>query len=306
MYEENHIQIKQKDGYITILSHLYSIKKPKASLLILHGMAEHHNRYQAFAEYLVNLGIDVFYYDHRGHGLDKKLHELGYIAPDKGYQLVIDDVISICEYIDHHNRSSKFFLMGHSMGSLIARNVIQKYDKFNGIILSGTTHPARLMTSAGILLSSAIKKFKGPKHISPYMNNLLFGSKKYTKLSTRTAFDWLSRSNPVVGAYLHDPYCGFICTVSFYNDLIKLSAHAGKKKLIRQTKRELPIYLTSGEQDPVGGYGKEVRKFHQILKKLGFSNITIKLYPECRHELLNELNNKEVYSDLHQWISKRI
>jgi len=306
MNEVNYIPIKQKDGYTTRVTQFNSPKKPKASILLLHGMAEHQKRYHIFAQYLSDLGFDVYLYDHRGHGTDKKLSELGFIAPDKGFQLVVDDAITVSNYIEQNNRCNKFFLMGHSMGSLIARNVIQEYDKYSGVILSGTAFPPNLLTVSGLFISSMIKKLKGPKHISPYLNNLLFGNKKYTRLSDRTAFDWLSRSHPVVGAYMHDPYCGFTCSASFYNDLLKLISNASKKKLIRQTKKELPLYIISGENDPVGGYGKEVKKYLSALKKLSFNNVTSKLYPDCRHELLNELNNEEVYSDIYQWITKRV
>ncbi len=298
--------IKQKDGYIIKLTHYVCPKRPKASILILHGMAEHQKRYQAFAEYLVNSGYDVYTYDHRGHGTDKKLSELGFFSLEKGDQLVVEDVISISEYIEANNRASKFFLFGHSMGSIIARNVIQTYEKYNGVILCGTPFPSKLLTNSGLFLASIVKYFKGPKHISPFLSNLMFGGKKYTSLSTRTAFDWLSRSNPIVGAYMHDPYCGFTCTASFYHDLLKLTQHSIKKNMIKLTKPELPLYIISGEKDPVGGYGKDVQKYLSLLKKVGFSNVSSKLYPECRHELLNELNSEEVYSDIQQWISKRI
>jgi alpha-beta hydrolase superfamily lysophospholipase len=298
--------VKQKDGYITKLTQYICIKKPKASILILHGMAEHQKRYQPFAEYLVDQGYDVYCYDHRGHGTDKKLSELGFFAPENGYQLVVEDAISISKHIEQNNRCSKFFLFGHSMGSLIARNVIQSYDKYSGVILSGTTNPPKLLTASGLFLSSFIKKFKGPKHISPYMSNLMFGSKKYTALSSRTAFDWLTRNNPVVGAYIHDPYCGYTCTASFYHDLLKLVQNATAKKQIRLTRKELPLYIISGGKDPVGGYGKEIGKLLNILKKCGFSNLSSKIYPDCRHEILNELNHEEVYSDIQTWIAKKI
>lgn len=301
----NHITIKQKDGYITKLSYLSSPKRPKASILILHGMAEHHKRYYSFAGYLVDLGYDVFLYDHRGHGTDKKINELGFIANNKGYQLVVDDVITVSNYIEHNNKSNKFFLFGHSMGSLIARNVIQTYDKYSGVILSGTAYPSKLLTRTGLILTSLVKKVKGSKYISPYLNRLLFGSKKYTLLANRTAFDWLTRSHAVVGAYMHDPYCGFICTASFYNDLLRLTDNAASKKLICMTKSDLPMFIISGENDPVGNYGKDIKRLLSLYKKVGFSNVAYKLYPDCRHELLNELNNQEVYTDIHHWISKK-
>lgn len=306
MNDVTYITVKQKDGYILKLTQYHSSKWPKASILILHGMAEHQKRYQAFATYLVNNGYDVYTYDHRGHGADRKLNELGFFHHTKGYQLVTWDAIAASEYIQQNNRSNKFFLFGHSMGSLIARNVIQQYDKYNGVILCGTAYPAKPLVTSGLFLSALIKKFKGPKHISPFLNHLMFGSKKYTSLSSRTTYDWLSRSNPVVGAYMHDPYCGFTCTASFYHDLLKLIQGATKKSHIRLTKAELPLLIISGEKDPVGGYGKEIQKFLTILKNAGFINVSSKLYPECRHELLNELNYEEVFSDIGQWIAKRI
>jgi alpha-beta hydrolase superfamily lysophospholipase len=306
MNEVNYISIKQKDGYITKLTHFICPKRPRASILILHGMAEHQKRYLAFADYLVENGFDVFTYNHRGHGTDKKLNELGFFAANNGDQLVINDAISVSNYIEQNNRCSKFFLLGHSMGSFIARNVIQSFEKYNGVILSGTAFPPKSLTRFGIYLSSLIKSFKGPKYKSPFMHNLLFGGKKYTRLSKRTAYDWLSRKNPVVGAYIHDPYCGFKCTTAFYNDLLKLIYNASKKKQIRLTKRELPLLIISGDKDPVGAYGKEVHKYLYALKKLGFTNVTSKIYPDCRHELLNELNSDEVFADVQQWIAKRI
>ena len=300
------ITIKQKDGAITKLTQYICPDTPKASILILHGMAEHQNRYQAFAKYLVGQGFDVFTYNHRGHGSDKKLTDLGFISAENGYHLVVEDTIAVSEQIDKINRSSRFFLLGHSMGSLIARNVIQTYDKYTGVILSGTTYPSKLLTVSGLCISSLISKFNGPKHISSYLNNLMFGGKKYTSLGSRTTFDWLSRSNPVVGAYMNDPYCGFICTASFYHDLLKLVSFATKKNSICQTRKDLPLYIISGEKDPVGGYGKEIHKFLSILKKYEFTNVFSKLYPDCRHETLNELNHDEVYDDIQQWITKRL
>lgn len=305
MSEVAYTLLKQKDGFQTKLTQFLSPNKPKASILILHGMAEHQKRYQIFAEYLNSMGYDVFTYDHRGHGTDKKLSELGFVAPEYGYQLLVEDAIAVSTYISQNNRSSKFFLMGHSMGSIIARNVIQEYDKYHGVLLTGTPYPQKLLTLSGLVLSSFVIKIKGEKHVSPFLNNLMFGNKKYTSLSTRTAFDWLSRSNPVVGAYIHDPYCGFICTASFYHDLLQMIHKITKKKQIRLTRHDLPLFIASGDKDPVTEYGKSINKYASILKKSEFSNVTIKLYPDCRHEILNELNRDEVFTDIQEWLSKR-
>jgi alpha-beta hydrolase superfamily lysophospholipase len=298
--------IKQKDGYFTVLSHYLCTNNPKASILILHGMAEHQRRYHHFIEYLISQDYEVYIYNHRGHGTDKKLSDLGVISPENGAQIIVEDAIAVSKFVEQHKRSDKFVLFAHSMGSLIARNVIQTYDKYNAVILSGTTNPSSFITRSGLCIATVIKKFKGPKHISPYMNQLLFGGKKYTSLSSRTTYDWLSRSNPVVGAYMHDPYCGFICSASMYQDLIKITLNATKKKYIRLTRKDLPLFIISGEKDAVSNYGKEIIKFQNILKKNNFSRVETKLYPDCRHELLNELNKEEVYSDIIQWLKKNL
>jgi alpha-beta hydrolase superfamily lysophospholipase len=305
MSNSTNIALKQNDGYIIRVTHYAYPEQPKASILILHGMAEHQERYQAFAQFLVNCGYDVFTYNHRGHGVDNKLCDLGFIRADKGDQLLIQDAISVSEYIEKNNRTNKFYLFGHSMGSIIARNVIQAYSKYNGVVICGTSYPPRFLINMGLMLSTIIKCFKGAKHISPYLNNLIFGGKKYTSLSSRTAFDWLSRSNPIVGAYIHDPYCGFVCTTSFYHDLFKLIQQASKKSLIKLTRADLPMFVIAGERDPVSGYGKDTLKYVSLLKKAGFTNVTTKLYPECRHELLNELNKDEIYNDIQQWFLHR-
>lgn len=296
--------IIQKDSYQTILYHYLSSREPKASILLLHGMAEHHNRYHNFAKYLCSNGIDVYLYDHRGHGTDKAEKELGFYSNSEGNKLVIEDALEVLHYIMKNKRSIKLFLFGHSMGSLIARNVIQQEDNLDGTIICGTTYPSRLKAKSGLFISNIIKLFYGPMHRSPFINNLLFGSKSYTKLSAQTSFDWLTRDNNVVDAYIQDPYCGFICTISFYTDLIKLTLQASKESLISKTRTDLPIYFISGDKDPVGNYGIEVQHLITTYEKLNFNKISWKLYPECRHELLQELNSHEVMEDIYNWISK--
>lgn len=303
--ESNMDLIAQKDGYKTKLYHFYSIDKPKASIIILHGMAEHYKRYIPFANFLAKQGIDVYLYNHRGHGTDKLPKELGFFADKNGYKTVIQDALEVIEFVNKNKRSKKIFLMGHSMGSIIARNIIQQYDKMDGVILCGTTHPSTTKTKFGLLLTSIIQRFRGPKHRSPFVNNLMFGAKSYTRMITRTSFDWLSRNNPSVGAYINDPYCGYICTISFYHDLLKLASLATNTANIKQTRTNLPIFIISGEQDPVGGCGKEIHHLSSIYKKLGYNKVTTKLYPDCRHELLQEINSTEVMQDIVSWLSKQ-
>ncbi len=296
--------IIQNDSYKTVLYHFYSDAEPKASIIILHGMAEHHKRYYTFAKFLNTNGLDVYLYDHRGHGTDKIMKELGFFSNSKGYKKVVDDALEIIKHVKKNNRSQKLLLMGHSMGSLITRNVIQQYDELDGVILCGTTHPPKLKVKPGLALASINRFFFGPEHRSKFLNNVLFGGKAYTRLISRTSFDWLSRNNPAVGAYIHDPYCGFICTISFYQDLLMLASTASTSFFMKKTRTTLPMLVISGKQDPVGNYGKEVNRMLSLYRKWGYAHVTGKLYPECRHELLQELNSDEIMKDILSWIKQ--
>lgn len=296
--------IIQKDGYKTSLYYFYSEMKPSFSILILHGMAEHHKRYYDFAKFLNANGIDVYLYDQRGHGTDKQMEELGFFSNSNGYKRVVEDALKVIQYVHKNNRCKKLILMGHSMGSLITRNVIQQYDNLDGVILCGTTYPSRLLIKLGLGLASINRSIFTPTHRSKFLNNLLFGGRAYTRLTSLTTFDWLTRNNLVVDAYIQDPYCSFVCTSSFYHDLFKLAANASKASLMKKTRKALPILVISGNQDPVGGYGKEVNRMLSLYQKWGYNKIEGKLYPECRHELLQELNAEEIMKDILSWIQK--
>ena len=160
----NCITIKQNDGYITNLYYMSCGIRPKASILILHGMAEHHKRYKPFAKYLVNNGFDVYLYDHRGHGTDKKLNELGFLIIRAISLLLMMQLQSVIILQIIIKVKSSF--IRHSMGSLIARNIIQSYDKYNGVILSGTAYPPKILIF-WIIMTSLVKRLKDQNIILP-------------------------------------------------------------------------------------------------------------------------------------------
>lgn len=274
---------------------------PVASVLILHGMAEHHERYEAFARFLNAAGLDVYLYDHRGHGTAAKLEDLGHLSSSRGYEKIMEDALAVVARVREIKRTPDYFIFGHSMGSIITRCVLQRDDAFTGAVICGSTYPAKLTIAGGLLVSRLLCLLKGPEHRSPFLNHLLFESKPYMALSDRTVMDWLTRDHVVVGAYIADPYCGFLCSTSFYHDLIKLSSIAGAGSGMCRTKKELPLFFLSGSDDPVGGCGKQIRKLSGFYQKHGYSDVTLKLYPEGRHELLNELNKEEVMNDLAEW-----
>lgn len=289
----------QKDGYQTLLYIQYSNSvHPKGSILLLHGMTEHHGRYQLFSDYLTDQGYDVYRYDHRGHGLDKKKGELGFIDEKYGDHLLISDGLQMLKYVKRHSRSHQVILIGHSMGSLIGRNIIQLYDKIDCAVFLGTANPTAFISLLGLTISSLIHKTMGAKSISKLLHHSMFENRTYQKICRRTPFDWLSRDPIIVDDYIHDPFCGFPCTTSFLKDIIRLSYHAGNSNRIKKTRRDLPIYFLSGSMDPVGNLGKDITKLYHLYQKLSFSNVHLIIYARCRHELLNERNKQTVMSDI--------
>lgn len=299
---QQRFDLSQKDGHLTKIHAFLCETDPTASVLVLHGMAEHHERYTEFAQALNDANIDVYLYDHRGHGKDTSLDDLGHLADSKGWQKLIDDALCVAAFVRKEKRSQNYFIFGHSMGSLVTRCVLQKDDAFSGALICGSTCPSRITIASGLFVSRLLCLIKGAKYRSPFLNHLLFENRQYLKLSSRTVMDWLTRDNQVVGAYLHDPYCGFICSVSFYHDLIKLSSVARHRSGMLHTRKDLPILFLSGDHDPVGGYGKQITALSRFYQKQGYADIQCKLYPEDRHELLNELDKDIVTKDIIDWI----
>lgn len=294
----SYLQLTQQDGFKTRLFYYEtSAEHVLGSILILHGMAEHHGRYLDFIQSLTSEGFDVYAYDHRGHGTDKKLSDLGFIAKKKGASLLIEDALTVCRYIKEHGRSEKFAVFGHSMGSLILRCLLSVYDEPDCTIVSSSTMPPLAVSRAGIVLANLVCLFQGAKKRSAFLQKTMFGGKDYTSLCTRTTYDWLTRNNTIIGKYIDDPYCGFTCTTSFYRDLVRLVARAAGKKTITGTRKDLPILLLAGDKDPVGGYGTQIVRLHKRYLASGCT-AELKLYPDNRHEILNELNAPEVYSDI--------
>ena len=301
----NKVVLTQDDKYqTTVYTYKTDAEEVKGTVVVLHGMAEHHERYIPFAGFLNSHGYDVFLYDHRGHGTDKKFEELGHFADKDGDKLVIADAINVLRYAKANNRGAKLILFGHSMGSIIARNVIQQYDEPDKAIICGTAYMPPTAAFFGMQVANIVKLTRGARVQSPFLANLTTGYKDFAKISNRTAFDWLTRDNSIVGAYINDPYCGFVCSSAFYHDLIRLTYTAARRSLIKKTRRDLPILLISGALDPVGSYGAGVTTLFNLLQKLGFNETDCTIYEECRHELLNELNSEAIMNDILNWIEK--
>lgn len=291
------IKLTQQDGHISNVTKYAVASEKKGSLLLLHGMAENFERYDEFARSLSSNGYDVYLYSHRGHGTHLAIEDLGYFGPKDGYQLVINDAITILTYIRQQEPNLPLFLMGHSMGSIITRNIIQTYHDLDAIIICGTANPAPYMTKFGLFVSSLTGYKKHPKKKSPMMNQLMFSGRAYSKCRKRTSNDWLCTDEAVVDAYNENDYCGFICTKSFYHDLLMLTKNATTPAKMLQTKKDKPILIISGDADPVGGCGKDVNRLIVFYKQHGYQ-VKSKLYPGLRHEILNEPCKNDITIDI--------
>ncbi len=296
-----------KDGETLLLYKWYEKDTtPIALVQIAHGMAEHMGRYEEFARFLVEQQIFVFGNDHRGHGkTGERKGPHGFFAVENGFERVTDDLHTVTQMIRKQYPETPLFLLGHSMGSFLVRRYIQKYhEPLAGVILSGTAGDPGTLGAAGIWLARREKKKRGATVKSSLLNNLIFGSYNRKIKNPETVFDWLSRDEKTVQEYMADPLCGFICTTSFYEDLLTGLRLIHRSEELTKTPKNLPIFIFSGTEDPVGNYGKGVEEVIGLYKKHG-NPVTGKLYPGGRHEMLNEINRYEVYTDVLEWIRKQ-
>lgn len=281
----------------------------KAVLQIAHGMAEHAARYARVAEALTAAGYAVYANDHRGHGKTAgTLDAAGYFSDREGWDTVVRDMRWLTSHVNATHPGLPVFLLGHSMGAMLARDYAARFGgKLAGLVLSGTGGPLGLLGQFGLALSSVEGRLRGRRHPSAVLTKATFGRFNATVPSARTEFDWLSRDEAEVDAYLADPWCGFPCSAGFYTDLIRGAIRINADAVVRQVPRDLPILLISGDADPSGGPGaRGVRAVADQYRRLGVRNVTLTLYPGARHELLNEINRDEVTADLLAWLDARL
>ena len=273
--------------------------KPKAVVQIAHGMGEHIGRYHHFAQALIEKGYAVYGNDHRGHGLTAKdEHDKRYFADENGFEEVVQDMFTLTNLIENEQKNVPIFLFGHSMGSFLSRRYIQLYgSRLQGVILSGTGQVPSLVGKAGRMAAKMEMKLKGKRTPSPLLDRLSFGQYNRPFRPNRTDFDWLSRDAQAVDFYINDPLCGGIFSAGFFYDLLSGIKQASTQSLIEQVPSALPIFLVSGDHDPVGGHTKGVLKTHEGLKKAGIKDVTYKFYSQGRHEMLHETNRDEVIED---------
>ena len=272
----------------------------KAIFQIVHGMAEHIERYDDFACFMADKGYLVVANDHLGHGkscADKS--KKGYFCENDPVTVVVRDVHRLKKKTQEKYPGKPYIILGHSMGSLMLRNYIFRYGKgIDGAIIMGTaSHPAYL-TTGGKLLIRIMAAFKGWEYRSRFTDGLVNGKPNARIKDSRTDFDWLSREDSVVDKYISDEDCGFLFTLNGHYTVVDSVARLNNKKELEKMPKDLPVLFVSGEEDPVGEYGEGVKRACEQFLAAGMKNTSMKLYPGARHELLNEIGRAEVYADM--------
>lgn len=275
----------------------------KAVIQIAHGMAEHVLRYEDFAKFLTDKGFIVYGNDHRGHGNNIVApDDKGFFTDHNGFHRVVADMYELTNQIKKTYPELPIIIFGHSMGSFLTRRYIQLHgNDVDGVILSGTGGDQGIMGKIGLLVAKAEKRRIGRRTPSTLMDKLVFGKFNQQFADARTDFDFLSRDEAEVNAYIADNLCGFVCSSGFFVDLLEGINLIHQKKEIIQTPKGLPILLISGDADPVGDNGIGVKNVYELYRDIGCEHVAFKLYKEARHEILNELNKDEVHEDILNW-----
>lgn len=281
----------------------------RAIVQITHGMAEHIERYRAFAEFLNGCGILVTGFDLPGHGKSVgKDGTKGYFADEDGWGKTIEDMRTLLIKTRSEYENVKYVMFGHSMGSFLARTYASRCGSdpdadadadADAYIFCGTAGRNPALTAAKLIAKYEIKKH-GARMPSKTLDSLSFGSYNKAFAPNRTAFDWLSRDEEQVDRYVKDENCGYVFTAGGFKDLFDGLSEISNKEWAKRVSKK-PILIISGERDPLNGTGKGVKEVAAWLSETGH-DVTFKLYPDCRHELLNEMNAAEVNGDILKFI----
>jgi len=297
------------DGRTIIAYHIYEPIdiEPIAVLQISHGMCEYISRYEDFASYLCGKGFVVCGNDHLGHGLSAKADEdYGYFGEKDGYLNLVGDLYKLTELMKHHFPNLPYYLLGHSMGSFLARSYLTSYGtQIDGAIIMGTSG-GQFGMKLGVRIADLIAKQKGSRKRSKLLDSIAFSAYNKRIPNARTKFDWLSANPDNVDAYIADPMCGENSTVGLFRDMLGGIGFITDRRNIGKMDMTTPVFFIAGDQDPVGDMGKGVTKAYEAFQKAGVKDVSMKLYHGLRHEILNEKTRKFVYQDVLDWLNARI
>ncbi len=300
-------EIRATDQTPLTLYH-WECSSPKGIIHLIHGMSEHAARYDHFACWMNESGYSVIASDLRGHGKTAgSIKNIGHFATRNGWEKVVKDLILISKKLIEDYPSLPVYIMGHSMGSFLARSIAFTEPSIgDGYILSSTAGHPGLLGVAGEQLALINTRLMGKRNRSWFLTKLAFGdfNKKYKE--KRTEKDWLTKDESIVDQYINDPYCMQTFTSQFYTDLTRGLLEINQQSMIDKMDKNKPILFFSGDMDPVGNYGKGPKEVIEKMKLSGIKDIELTIYENGRHEMLNEVNKEEVYQMIVSWLNKKI
>lgn len=279
---------------------------PRASLQIIHGMAEHAGRYARLAQALTAAGYAVYAQDLPGHGLTAAAAERGHFADQDGWRHVLDCIHALGQHSVKEQKGLPRFVLGHSMGGyLLQHYVIEHSAELAGVIFSGCSGDLGILRLLGLALIRAEMLLKGPRHLSAVGDLLSFKEFNKPFKPARTDFDWLSRDAAEVDRYVADPLCGFRCTTGTWAELLRGCATLTDAHRLSRIRKDLPVLIIAGSEDPAikGEAGPRALERNYRAAQLG--KVELRLYPGARHELLNETCRDQVMADVLSWLQRR-
>ncbi len=289
-------QIEIQEGLV-LNGLCWPLENSVANVVLVTGMVEASYRYDEFAHFLSEHNFGVYCIDHYGQGLNVKKEEDMGVWPKDGFAKAVE-MVKI-EVEDVSKLGKPVYLFGHSMGSFVTQEFIQKHSRLiKKAVICGSCGK-QFITKIGAIAANVSCLFHNrDHHRAKFINSLSFGGYNKKIKNPRTSADWLSHNKESIDDYLADPNCTFIPTGGFYKEFMKGLNRIHKKRYVQQIRLDLPIYLIAGDEDPVGQYGKGVERLYEMYKKCGLQDVRITLYKGMRHEILNETERSKVYEDV--------
>lgn len=294
---------------------LYAVKRipegePKAVIQITHGMLEYIGRYKAFADYLEQNGFVVAGHDQLGHGHSAaKEEDFGYFREENPSGALVEDMHELRAILQHEYPDLPYFMLGHSMGSYLLRQYLAQHGAgLSGAILTGTGYADQKTTKAGLMLIAVLKKVHGSHYRSTLIQKMTYGEsyKHFDMSGTDATNSWLTKDPEIVRKYYHDPFCTYLFTLNGYEGLLDSVQYTCNMDNVNRIPKDLPILIASGEDDPVGDLGVGVRKVERMFQMALIWDLTVKLYKDDRHEILNETDKEKVWADILAWVTERL
>ena len=279
--------------------------EPVAVMQLIHGMTEFVGRYDEFASYLADKGFYVVGNDHLGHGESVNNEEqYGFFREKNGNRAVLEDIETLRVMTKEKYPDVPYFMLGHSMGSFLIRQYIARHgDSLTGAIIMGTGTNPEAVLKTGRALCRMIAAVKGWHYRSSLVYSIVSNGNNKRIPDAKTPAEWLSKNEESKAAYLADPKCTFRFTVNGYYNMFLSISDCQSKATAAKIPKDLPLLIVSGAEDPIGQYGKGVEQAYKLYQKAGIKDVSMKLYPDDRHEILNELDRATVYDDIYAWLT---